>query len=61
MNPYFRPTADELLKNKIFDEIRIPESEKKSPFKIHLEFDVNEYKMQYDGTVQSDLDEDDTV
>ncbi len=27
-NPYFRPSAENLLKNKIFDKIRIPKIEK---------------------------------
>ena len=41
INPYFRPTAGELLKNKIFDEIRIRENEQMSRgnFKIQLDFD----------------------
>ena len=38
-NPYFRPTAKELLKNPIFDEIRIEENETISPHKIVLGFD----------------------
>jgi hypothetical protein len=35
-NPYFRLTARECLKNKIFDDIRISEIEKSAPFKIKL-------------------------
>ena len=27
INPYFRPTARQLLKNKIFDSVRIKENE----------------------------------
>jgi hypothetical protein len=30
-NPYFRVTAAECLKNKIFDEIRIPHLEESAP------------------------------
>ena len=35
-NPYFRLTAREILKNKIFDDIRINEIEQSAPYKIKL-------------------------
>jgi len=38
-NPYLRPTARELLKNPIFDEIRIKDNEISAPHKIVLEID----------------------
>ena len=38
-NPYFRGTASDLLKNKIFDNIRDPKMEEPAPFKIVLEYD----------------------
>ena len=38
-NPYFRPKAAELLKNPIFDTIRIPANEGKGNHKIVLNFD----------------------
>ena len=38
-NPYFRPTAKDLLKNKIFDNIRIPSIEEPCPHKIVVNID----------------------
>ena len=43
-NPYFRPTARQLLKNKIFDSIRIPSIEERSPQKIVIDIDKNEFR-----------------
>ena len=40
-NPYFRPTAKELLKHKIFDDIRMKEIEENAPYKICI--DVDQY------------------
>lgn len=39
LNPYFRPSAKELLKNKYFDEVRVPEFEHSSRQKLSLELD----------------------
>jgi hypothetical protein len=39
-NPYYRPTAKQLLKNPIFDKIRDPMNEKAAPFKIKIKFDA---------------------
>jgi len=38
-NPYFRPSAKELLKHKIFDDYRRPDLEQPAPFKITLDID----------------------
>ena len=38
-NPYFRPSAEMLLKNPIFDKIRIPALERSAQCKIFLKFD----------------------
>lgn len=46
-NPYFRPTAKQLLKNKIFDPIRVSANENRGPHKFVLNIDVNEYKFDY--------------
>ena len=38
-NPNSRPNAKELLKIPIFDSIRVPQLEKKAPYKIYLQID----------------------
>jgi len=38
-NPHFRPSASELLKNKIFDEYRKDELEQPPPCKIVIDID----------------------
>ena len=43
-----RPTAKELLKNSIFNNIRIPAIEEPAPHKIVVDIDINNYKQQYD-------------
>ena len=53
VNPYFRPTAKELLKNKYFDEVRIPAYEHSSPIKLSLEIDNDGLKDS--DTLQSTL------
>jgi hypothetical protein len=42
-NPYLRPSAKDLLKNKIFDPIRIKENEISctTKIKIKVDYDVN--------------------
>lgn len=42
LNPYFRCSASELLKNPIFDKVRNPILEKSAPFKIKLSIDKDE-------------------
>ena len=44
VNPYFRPTARELLKHTYFDEVRISEYERFIPVKLSLEIDHDELK-----------------
>ena len=44
-NPYLRPTARELLKNPLFDSIRISENEISSPYKIVLEIDIKQPRI----------------
>jgi len=41
-NPFFRVSASELLKSKVFDEYRINKNEKSAPEKILLEIDRDE-------------------
>ena len=40
-NPYFRATASDCLKHKIFDQIRIPELERPAPYKIKISNDLS--------------------
>ena len=42
LNPYFRCSASELLKNPIFNKVRNPNLEKSAPFKIKLSIDKDE-------------------
>ena len=44
VNPYFRPTAKELLRNKYFDDVRIPVYERSSLVKLTLQIDNEELK-----------------
>ena len=48
-NPYFRPTAKDLLKNPIFDNIRKAENESTASSRIVLECDENKYQNIYDS------------
>jgi hypothetical protein len=49
-NPNKRITAEECLRNKIFDTIRVPELEKPAPFKIKLDIDdISAY--DYDNNI----------
>lgn len=48
-NPFFRPTAHEILKNKIFDSIRVPELEKGAPITYNIEVDRNEFEYDYEN------------
>ena len=53
-NPYFRPTAKELLKHKIFDDIRLESIESDAPYKILVDIDRDEYlKPNYDDDEQN--------
>lgn len=42
-----RPSAKELLKNKMFNNIRIPAIEEPAPHKIVVDIDINNYKQHY--------------
>lgn len=59
-NAYFRPSAKQLLQNKIFDSIRVPVNEKKGPHKFVMNFDLNEYKYDYTND-KLDVNEDDAT
>jgi serine/threonine protein kinase len=48
-NPYFRPSAKQLLKNKIFDEIRNLDNEKRADFKIKISADKNVLASDYEN------------
>ena len=50
-----RPTAKEILKNKIFDSIRIPAIEEAAPHKIVIDIDINNYKQNYDEEDDNEL------
>ena len=55
VNPYFRPTAKELLKNKYFDEVRVPEYEHSSRQKLSLEIDNDEFRSEdFDLSLSTD-------
>jgi hypothetical protein len=38
-NPHFRSMPEDLIKNKVFDDVRRPGLEEPAPYKIELEFD----------------------
>lgn len=42
-NPFFRPTAKELLQQPIFNQIRVPGLEASAPFKVNIDIDRNEF------------------
>jgi len=41
-NPYFRPSAKNLLKNVLFDEIRMPYVEESATFKVKIDIDIEQ-------------------
>ena len=41
INPYFRKSARELIKNPYFDEIRVKDNEEHAPVKIKLDIDAD--------------------
>ena len=52
INPYFRPTASQLIESKVFDKIRVPRNEKLEPFsslKTKVKIDHNEYRYDYEA------------
>ena len=42
LNPYFRKSASEIIKDSIFDDLRLPMMEKSAPFKLRLEVDQDD-------------------
>ena len=56
LNPYLRPTAKELLKNKIFDKHRVKKNEVSTPYKIIIELD-NSQPVNYEEEQQYMNDE----
>ena len=54
INPYYRPTASQLIESKIFDSIRVPRNEKLEPYsnlKTKVRIDHNEFKYDYESDV----------
>ena len=50
-NPYFRPTASQLIESKVFDSIRVPKNEKLDPYsslKSKVKIDHNDYRYDYE-------------
>ena len=47
-NPHFRPSAKELLENKIFDKFRRVDLEEDAPFKLNLDIDDKEAEGEQD-------------
>ena len=39
-NPYFRPSAKDLLNNELFNNIRMPENEEPCPHRIVIDIDI---------------------
>ena len=48
-NPFFRPTAKELLQHHIFDKIRFSVNEADATHGIKIDMDENKYKRDYDS------------
>ena len=46
-NPYFRPTASQLLENPVFDKIRSKENEIVAQKTIKLQMDLEKYAFDY--------------
>ena len=42
LNPYFRPTAKQLLRNPIFDPVRVSENELIAQYKIRIKIDIDD-------------------
>lgn len=50
INPYYRPTAQQLLENKVFDSIRMPMIECiETKYKYKVIVDSNQYKYDYEN------------
>lgn len=60
INPYFRFSARELLKNPFFDDIRIVDNERQAPEKIKLPIDQDE-SFDYEKGVSHRFCKDDYI
>jgi hypothetical protein len=59
-NPYFRQSAREVIKSKLFDDVRIIENEKQSSEKIKLMVDADE-SFDYETCKSNVFSKDDYV
>ena len=48
INPYFRPSAKQLLKNKLFDKIRRKADVLQAPFRVKINIDEKEWAINYE-------------
>ena len=46
-NPFFRPTARELLQHPVFNKLYDPRHDIQAPYKIYIDIDENEYTQIY--------------
>ena len=49
INPYFRPSAQQLLKNPVFDGSRIPKNEVTAPCKEKINIDCKDQAIDYEN------------
>ena len=63
-NPYFRPTVKQLLSNKIFDSVRIPENEAKLTHQIVIKADRSpQLAVDYNRSLseENEIEEDQNI
>lgn len=48
INPYFRPSAKQLIKNKLFDKIRRKSDILSAPFRVKIKIDEKESAINYE-------------
>lgn len=56
-NPYFRPSAAEILKSPIFDKIRVPALEDIDQYKINVTNFVSNHYDYENNELKGDIDE----
>ena len=56
LNHFFRPTTKQLLKNKIFNDIRNIDCEHGSDFRVIIDIDENECRQSYADDDQQDIE-----
>lgn len=56
-NPYFRPSAKELLQNSIFDSIRHKINEADAEYGIILNIDIGDYQTDYNDEAEKQSQE----